>query len=294
MIKQYLSDKQKSVNHFLEERMPSRHSKPPIIYEAMRYSLFAGGKRIRPILTILIHEMLGGSGDKVLYPACSIELIHTYSLIHDDLPALDNDDYRRGKLSSHKKFGEAIAILAGDALLTMAFQWIGKTEYPPQTVQSILQIVSEAAGVAGMIGGQVADLEAENRNLSQIDEKEELEYIHLNKTAALLRASILIGSQTANASSEQYEKLYQIGTLIGLAFQVADDILDVEGDEKEIGKSIGKDKESNKLTYPALYGLETSKKKANELIEKCCELIKTFENNQLLLELSQLIINRKN
>lgn len=301
MLKELLKEKQIEIDNFLEAQLPESSEKPSIIHEAMRYSVFAGGKRIRPAISLLVYDMLGGKSKSILYPACAVELIHTYSLIHDDLPALDNDDFRRGKPSSHKKFGEAIAILAGDALLTLSFEWIANMEDNGNIVGAIIKEVSESAGVRGMIGGQVADLEAEGRLASKLSagefndkqNKKELEYIHLHKTAALIRCSVVIGALCAGCDGEELQKLKEFGTSLGLAFQVADDILDIEGDQESLGKTVGKDVESGKLTYPALYGLEESKTIAKRLIDNCKDLLKPFQENHHLLELSDMIINRK-
>lgn len=299
MLKTELKSKQELVDQYLDQHLPTPECKPGSIFEAMRYSVFAGGKRIRPVISLMVNEMLNGKADLIMPAACSIELIHTYSLIHDDLPALDNDDFRRGKLSSHKQFGEALAILAGDSLLTLAFQWISTMNHKSDVVVSILKEISDAAGVWGMIGGQVADLEAEgilkvDKSKKKQSDEEELEYIHKHKTAALIRASVAIGAISAEVSEEEINHCREFGNLIGLAFQVADDILDIEGDEKTLGKSVGKDIESDKLTYPALYGLDGAKKKAKELIDTSIEIISQFKNNQYLVELAKLIINRKN
>ncbi len=301
ILKEYLKKSQQEIDQFLDENMPKPSEKPSIIFEAMRYSVFAGGKRIRPIISFMINDMLGGEKQKIYYPACAIELIHTYSLIHDDLPALDNDDFRRGKPSSHKQFGEAIAILTGDSLLTLAFQWIAKTKDSPDVITKILDQVSVSSGVYGMIGGQVADLQAEGKikqnemdlNKNKSNYEKELEYIHLHKTAALIRASVMIGAISAGADQEDFDRCYKFGTLIGLAFQVADDILDVEGDQELLGKTIGKDANSDKLTYPSVYGLEESKKKARDLINMSKDILSHYDNNNILIQLSDMIIQRE-
>lgn len=295
-IKEYWQDAQKDIEQFLENNLPKNADKPGILFESMRYSIFAGGKRVRPVIALMVNDMLGGDRNAVLFPASSLEMIHTYSLIHDDLPSLDNDDFRRGKPSNHKQFGEAIAILAGDALLTLAFNWIARTPASPDKVVKITEVVSDCAGVFGMIGGQVADLQAEGRieKKENTDNEKELEYIHLNKTAALIRASALVGALVGGASDKELELCSRYGTLIGLAFQVVDDILDIEGDEKLLGKTVGKDVEAGKLTYPALYGLDQSKIKAKELIDESKDIIDNFDRSDLLKELADMIINRKN
>lgn len=296
VIKEYWKNAQEEIDGFLDKKLPKVAEKPGIIFEAMRYSVFAGGKRVRPVIALMINDMLGGKKESVLYPASSLELIHTYSLIHDDLPSLDNDDFRRGKPSNHKQFGEAIAILAGDSLLTLAFQWIAKTPVEAEKIVKISEIVSDCAGVYGMIGGQVADLQAEGRieKNEETDNEKELEYIHLHKTAALIKASVIVGALVGGANEKELELCSRFGTLIGLAFQVVDDILDIEGDEKLLGKSVGKDVEAGKLTYPALYGLEESKIKAKDLIQESKDIIDNFKDSDLLKQLADMIINRKN
>ncbi len=300
-IKEYWKALEKEITDYLDQHLPDEDKKPSIIYKAMRYSVFAGGKRLRPVLALLVNEVFGGKRESVLRPACAIELIHTYSLIHDDLPSLDNDDLRRGQVSNHKKFGEAIAILAGDALLTLSFQWISESDLKPSTVLSLISLVSQAAGVQGMIGGQVVDLESEGRitpdsfgrSLEQRGIEKDLDYIHLHKTAALIRASVMTGALTAEVGDKDLKKCSQFGTLLGLAFQIVDDILDVEGEAETLGKSVGKDAKSHKLTYPAIYGLNSSKNKAQRLIEESKDIISRFENSQRLIDLADLIIQRK-
>jgi geranylgeranyl diphosphate synthase, type II len=254
-----------AVESALERLLPSEATQPPSIHVAMRYSVFAGGKRIRPILCLESARIFSSDAGPALHPACALEFIHTYSLIHDDLPALDNDDLRRGKPTCHKKFGEATAILAGDALLTLAFQTIGETPVAADRRVGILQEISAAAGtVNGMVGGQVADLEAEGRNVGP----EMLEYIHRSKTAALIRASVVSGALCAGASAEDVARLRRFGETIGWAFQVTDDILDVEESSAALGKTAGKDTAQRKATYPTVFGLERSHKIAKELAER--------------------------
>jgi geranylgeranyl diphosphate synthase type II len=241
--------------------MPAVTAQPPSIHEAMRYSVFAGGKRIRPILCLESARIFDADVAPAHYPACAIEFIHTYSLIHDDLPALDNDDLRRGKPTCHKKFGEATAILAGDALLTLAFETIAATPVDSPRCVAMLTEISKAAGtINGMVGGQVADLEAEGKPATAA-----LEYIHLSKTAALIRASVASGAICAGASQDDVARLRTFGESIGLLFQVMDDILDVEESSAALGKTAGKDIAQQKATYPALYGLARSHHIANEL-----------------------------
>ncbi|MGB2591541.1 MAG: polyprenyl synthetase family protein [Candidatus Acidiferrum sp.] len=253
------------VDASLDRLMPAETAQPPSIHQAMRYSVFAGGKRIRPILCLETARIFDSNVAPVHYPACAIEFIHTYSLIHDDLPALDNDDLRRGKPTCHKKFGEAAAILAGDALLTLAFETISATPVDSVLRVAMISEISTAAGtINGMVGGQVADLEAEGKRI----DSQMLEYIHLSKTAALIRASVASGALCAGASSDDAARLRKFGESIGLLFQVTDDILDVEESSAALGKTAGKDIAQKKATYPAIYGLERSHQIANELAGK--------------------------
>jgi geranylgeranyl diphosphate synthase, type II len=250
------------VDAALEHFLPSAATPPPSIHEAMRYSVFAGGKRIRPILCLEAARIFASDVTPALHPACAIEFIHTYSLIHDDLPALDDDDLRRGKPTCHKKFGEAIAILAGDALLTLAFETIGRTPVDADLRVKILTEVANSAGtVDGMVGGQVADLEAEGKGVGPAT----LEYIHRSKTAALIRASVTAGAICAGASSDDVSRLRHFGETVGWAFQVTDDILDVEESSAALGKTAGKDVAQQKATYPSVFGLERSHQIANDL-----------------------------
>jgi geranylgeranyl diphosphate synthase, type II len=254
-----------AVDAQLEKLLPAEPVQPPSIHTAMRYSVFAGGKRIRPILCLEAARIFESEVSPALYPGCAIEFIHTYSLIHDDLPALDNDDLRRGKPTSHKKFGEATAILAGDALLTLAFETIAAAPVTAERRVAMVTEISTAAGtVNGMVGGQVADLEAEGKPVTP----EMLEYIHRSKTAALIRASITSGALCAGASADEVARLRRFGETIGWAFQVTDDILDVEESSAALGKTAGKDIAQQKATYPAVYGLERSHRIAKELADK--------------------------
>ena len=253
------------VEEALERLLPPETKPPPSIHQAMRYSVFAGGKRIRPILCLESARIFAADVTPVLHPACALEFIHTYSLIHDDLPALDNDDLRRGKPTCHKKFGEANAILAGDALLTLAFQTIGEAPVAAERRVAILTEIAAGAGtVNGMVGGQVADLEAEGKSVGP----EMLEYIHRSKTAALIRAAVVSGAVCAGAGKEDAARLRRFGEAIGLLFQVTDDILDVEESSAALGKTAGKDMAQKKATYPAVFGLERSHQIAQELASR--------------------------
>jgi geranylgeranyl diphosphate synthase, type II len=280
-----------SVDAVIERLLPAESAQPTSIHTAMWYSVFAGGKRIRPILCIETARIFSADVSAAHYPACAIEFIHTYSLIHDDLPALDNDDLRRGKPTCHKKFGEALAILAGDALLTLAFESIGATPVPPERRVAILTEVATSAGtVNGMVGGQVADIEAEGKRV----EPEMLEYIHRSKTAALIRASITAGALCAGANPDDVARLRRFGETIGWAFQVTDDILDVEESSAALGKTAGKDIAQAKATYPAVYGLERSHAIANDLAMKAiAELAPFGERASRLRELAEFLVLRR-
>jgi geranylgeranyl diphosphate synthase, type II len=257
----------------LERLLPSENTPPPSIHRAMRYSVFAGGKRIRPVLCLEAARMFTDDTDGPVQVGCALELIHTYSLIHDDLPALDNDDLRRGKPTCHKIFGEAMAILTGDALLTLAFQTLASAKIEPALRVQVIAEVSAAAGtVNGMVGGQVADVEAGGNPVAP----PMLEYIHKSKTAALIRGSIVGGAIAGGASRSDTDHLRQFAENIGWAFQVVDDILDVEESSTALGKTAGKDQAQQKATYPALYGLEKSRAIASDLESRALEQLDSF------------------
>src|SRR5580692_3029696 len=279
------------VDSSLDRLMPVATAPPPSIHQAMRYSVFAGGKRIRPILCLETSRIFDSNVAPAHYPACAIEFIHTYSLIHDDLPALDNDDLRRGKPTSHKKFGEAAAILAGDALLTLAFETIAAAPVEPARRVAMLAEISSAAGtINGMVGGQVADLEAEGKRINP----EMLEYIHRSKTAALIRASISSGAMCAGASPEDVARLRSFGETLGLLFQVTDDILDVEETSAALGKTAGKDAAQQKATYPAVHGLDRSHQIANQLAAKAvAELVPYGNRASRLREIAEYLVQRR-
>ena len=279
------------VEEALERLLPSETTPPSSIHQAMRYSVFAGGKRIRPILCLESARIFAADVTPALHPACALEFIHTYSLIHDDLPALDNDDLRRGKPTCHKKFGEATAILAGDALLTLAFEAIGETPAAAERCVAILTEVATGAGtVNGMVGGQVADLEAEGKNVGP----ETLEYIHRSKTAALIRASAVCGAVCAGASGEDVSRLRRFGEALGWAFQVTDDILDVEESSAALGKTAGKDMAQQKATYPAVYGLERSHQIAQELANRAMRELDPYgERGSRLRDIAEYLVLRR-
>lgn len=296
-IQVYLEEKKWLVDKFLDRILPSEKTYPESLHQAMRYSLFAGGKRLRPILVIASFEAVGGKKSAGLLPiASSMELIHTYSLIHDDLPAMDNDDFRRGKPTNHKVFGEAIAILAGDALLTLAFSLITHTHRGSSQKNlsgRLLQIAHEiswAAGFDGMIGGQAADILSEGKQVDQSI----LEYIHKHKTAALIRTSVRAGAILAGATKSELSALSRYGEDIGLAFQIVDDILDVEGSQKEMGKNVKSDSSKGKKTYPDFFGLSESKRKAKILVEQAVEsLSRLNQKADPLRAIARYIIERR-
>ncbi|MBZ5697910.1 MAG: polyprenyl synthetase family protein [Acidobacteriia bacterium] len=287
----FFEEDRAAVDAALERLMPKENAQPPSIHRAMRYSVQAGGKRVRPILCLESARIFSADVTPALPVACALEFIHTYSLIHDDLPALDNDDLRRGKPTCHKKFGEATAILAGDALLTLAFETLANAPIEPARRVAILSHVAASAGtVNGMVGGQVADLEAEGRSI----EPAELEYIHRSKTAALIRASVVAGAISGGADEENVARLKRFGETIGWAFQVVDDILDVEESSATLGKTAGKDAAQKKATYPALYGLEQSRKFAQELESRAMAEIEPYGPRAARLrELTELIVHRR-
>jgi geranylgeranyl diphosphate synthase, type II len=279
------------VDAALRRLLPAVETPPPSIHEAMRYSVFAGGKRIRPILCLEAARIFTPDVTSSLHPGCAIEFIHTYSLIHDDLPALDNDDLRRGKPTCHKKFGEAIAILAGDALLTLAFETIAATPVSPdRCVKMLTEVASSAGTVNGMVGGQVADLEAEGKGGGP----ETLEYIHRSKTAALIRASVTAGAICAGAADEDVKRLRHFGETIGWAFQVTDDILDVEESSAALGKTAGKDIAQQKATYPSVFGLERSHQIANDLATQAINDLAPYATRaDRLRQIAQFLVHRR-
>jgi geranylgeranyl diphosphate synthase type II len=271
----YLTERRQLVDEALAACLPPEDAPPSSVHRAMRYSVMAGGKRLRPILVIAGAEAVGGKAATVMPTACALELIHTYSLIHDDLPAMDDDDYRRGRLTSHKVFGEAIAILAGDALLTHAFRLIAENAArvsDPAVIREVILEVTDAAGTGGMVGGQVVDIESEGKAVTA----ETLEYIHLHKTAALIRASLRVGAMLGGARPADVAAIGEAGESLGLAFQIVDDILDVEGTLAELGKSAGSDERKQKATYPALHGIEASRGQARTQIARAKERLATL------------------
>jgi geranylgeranyl diphosphate synthase, type II len=280
-----------AVDAALQRLLPPETTPPASIHKAMRYSVFAGGKRVRPILCLESARIFAEDVSSAMYPGCAIEFIHTYSLIHDDLPALDNDDLRRGKPTCHKQFGEAAAILAGDALLTLAFETIGNAPViADRRVKMLSEIATSAGTINGMVGGQVADIEAEGKRVGP----EMLEYIHRSKTAALIRASITAGALCEGAPDDDVARLRRFGETIGWAFQVTDDILDVEESSAALGKTAGKDIAQQKATYPAVFGLERSHRIAKELSEKAIAELDIYGAKAARLrEIAEFLVYRR-
>lgn len=294
MFKEQLKEKQQLIEKELH-RILEVEENPQIIYEAMKYSVFAGGKRLRPVLCLSSCELFEGDIKKALPVACAIELIHTYSLIHDDLPAMDNDDLRRGKPTNHKVYGEAIAILAGDGLLNLAFEVLIRHALEnPHDYQRILKATDEiarASGCKGMIGGQVVDILSQNTKLTY----EELKFMHEHKTGALIEASVCAGAYIAGAIEEDIHALREYASLMGLAFQIKDDILDVIGEEEKLGKKVGSDREKGKVTFVNIFGLKKSQQMVVELTQKAIEILDRFGEKALFLkELSNYLIERVN
>ena len=293
-IEDYLKEKRSLIDAALGRFLPTESEHPSSLHRAIRYSVFAGGKRLRPILAIAAYEAVGGEGDRIIPYACALEMIHTYSLIHDDLPAMDDDDYRRGKPTSHRVFGEALAILAGDALLTEAFRLMTSPEavgdLDSGVVVQVVNEVSGAAGVQGMVGGQVVDVESEGKEVDFAT----LQWIHLHKTAALIIASVRTGGWLGGGGEQEMAALTKYGEGIGLAFQIIDDVLDVEGDEADLGKKVGGDRQRGKITYPAFIGLEASKAKAEELIDKGLSALNIFDKKaDPLRGIARFILTRR-
>ncbi|HBF5724605.1 TPA: polyprenyl synthetase family protein [Clostridioides difficile] len=292
-FKQCLKEKASLVEKVLKEYMPKEEGYQKTVIEAMNYSLSAGGKRLRPILTLEACKIVGGNEDEAIPFAIAIEMIHTYSLIHDDLPALDNDDLRRGRPTNHKVYGEAMGILAGDALLNYAFEVMLAGSINKENPEKYLKAINEiakGAGIYGMIGGQVVDVESENKQI----EKEKLDYIHMNKTAAMMVGCMRAGATIGGANSEQMEEITKYAKNIGLSFQIVDDILDIVGDEAKLGKKVGSDIENHKSTYPSLLGLDKSKEIAHNLIDEAKKSIEKLSDDvDFLKGLAEYIIDRE-
>ncbi|BCA55784.1 Geranylgeranyl pyrophosphate synthase, chloroplastic [Nitrospira sp. KM1] len=294
-IKDYLELKRLEVDHFLDHVAPAAAVHPLTLHESMRYSLMAGGKRIRPILAIATAEAVGSSPPGLMAVACSLELIHTYSLIHDDLPAMDNDDFRRGKPTNHKVYGDAMAILAGDALLTLAFDLCSRPDLmkrcPPERQVRLIQELAHGSGNLGMVAGQVLDIEAEHRDI----DLPTLQNIHKHKTGMLIRAAVRMGAIAAGATDRQLDDVTGYAEDIGLAFQIADDVLNVTGTREELGKNPNTDAERGKKTYPAFYGVEGAKRLADECVTRAIDRLHAFGTSaDALRDIARYITSRKN
>lgn len=293
-ISAYLDRKREEVDRFLQTVIPDTRTPPAALHESMRYSLFAGGKRVRPILAIAAAEAVGNPSKAVLAIASSLELIHTYSLIHDDLPAMDNDDYRRGKPTNHKVFGEALAILAGDALLTLAFDLCSRRDLvdgldPARQVQ-LIQELAVGAGHLGMVGGQVLDIQAENQDIDLAT----LQDIHAHKTGMLIRAAVRMGAIAASAAATQLEQLTAYAEDVGLAFQIADDVLNVTGTREELGKNANTDAQRGKKTYPTFYGVDGARSLAEQCSKRAISRLDRFDSKaDPLRELASYITARR-
>lgn len=290
MLKQYIQEKAGLVDETLS-RLVAKTDRPPVIYDAMRYSLFAGGKRLRPVLLMAAADAVGGSGEKYLPVACALEMIHTYSLIHDDLPAMDNDDFRRGKPTNHKVYGDGMAVLAGDGLLTAAFEVImNQPDVAPATLVKVAREIAAAAGPAGMVGGQALDLLCGGH----MPDAETLEWMHRAKTGAMFRAALRTGALLAGADEERLTALTTYAEQFGLAFQITDDILDVTGDQAKIGKPVGSDAKNEKATYVSLYSLEEARRLAEKAANDALASIAGLGDRAAILrELVQYLLTRE-
>lgn len=295
-LKKYLKEQCTRIDTALDRFLPAETELPHSVHKAMRYSIFAGGKRVRPILMLAACEAVGGDCERAIPAACSMEMIHTYSLIHDDLPAMDDDDFRRGNPTNHKVFGEAIAILAGDALLTEAFKLASDSRFTvgcePSGLLAVIHEIATCAGSYGMVGGQVIDMESEGR---QDIDLATVQYIHTHKTGALIKASVVAGALLGNASEQQLAAITRYGEAAGLAFQIADDILDIEGTTEEIGKDAGSDEARGKATYPAVMGLAAAKEEARLMMDEALRALEIFgAAADPLREIARYIVQRNN
>lgn len=293
-LKAYLEQRRAVVEAGLKRFIPDEGTMPPELHQAMHYSLFAGGKRLRPILTIATAEAVGGKAEEVLPVACAFEYIHTYSLVHDDLPAMDDDDLRRGRPTCHKVFGQAVAILAGDALLTEAFALLTNplhvSHLDPRLLRTVIHEVALAAGSQGMVGGQAVDILSEGKAI----ESSLLHYIHTHKTGALILCALRAGAHLAGATTAELDAITRYGKAVGLAFQIADDILDIEGEEAMRGKKSGGDANRGKATYPALVGLDEAKREAQRLVRDALDALASFDHQaDPLREIARFIVSRK-
>jgi geranylgeranyl diphosphate synthase type II len=290
-LKRYLASHQKLIDRALDQYLPNEKTRPSTIHKAMRYSLFAGGKRLRPILCLAAAETCGSKIDNALPLACALECIHTYSLVHDDLPSMDNDDFRRGRPTCHKVFGDGIAVLAGDALLTIAFEIISRAKPPPRYDMSILlREIAVAAGSQRLIAGQVEDLEAEGKETTAA----QVRYIHERKTAAILTISVRLGAMSADAGPTELAAITRFGRALGLAFQIIDDILDLTQTTEKLGKSAGKDVAAKKATYPAVIGLDAARGEARRLTKQAHRALSIFNNKaEALHALANYLLERE-
>ena len=295
-LKVYLKEKIALVDAALEQYLPREAERPQSIHKAMRYSIFAGGKRVRPVLMLAACEAIGGQIDKAMPAACAMEMIHTYSLIHDDLPAMDDDDFRRGRPTNHKVFGEAIAILAGDGLLTEAFKLMSDPRFAtgidPAARLGVIHEIATCAGTYGMVGGQVVDMESEGKLDMDLPT---VQYIHIHKTGALIKASVVAGALLSGADDKQLAAIRRYGEAAGLAFQIADDILDIEGTTEEIGKDAGSDEARGKATYPAVMGLAAAKQEAQAMMDEAMLALEPLgAAAEPLRAIARYIVERKN
>jgi geranylgeranyl diphosphate synthase type II len=289
-FERYMTERRQEVDALLDQRLPSPSLRPQVIHEAMRYSVFAGGKRIRPILCMAAAEVAAGRYQAALLPGAAIEILHTFTLIHDDLPAMDNDDLRRGQPTCHIRFGEANAILAGDALLTMAFEWLAACEAPsPYRPGELILELSRASGSTGVIGGQVEDLAAEGKTPTP----EQLHYIHTHKTGDLIRASVRIGAIAAGARADQLAAITRYGEVVGHAFQITDDILNATSDATTLGKGVGTDAQRGKATYVAVYGLDEARRRSESMAAEAKQALAGLgQSAEPLLALADYAVHR--
>ncbi len=288
---QEIKDRVKIVDEYMDKLLPPSDNYPQIIFEAMRYSVFAGGKRLRPIMVTEACKAFGGDVEKAMPFACAIEMIHTYSLIHDDLPALDNDDYRRGRLTSHKMFGESMAILAGDALLHQAFETMAKAcvEFNDIKYTRAMLAIAQGAGTNGMVSGQVVDVISEGKEI----DKDTLDYIHRNKTAAMIIGALKAGALMGGADDESIKMIERVGELVGVVFQIQDDILDVTSSFEKLGKPINSDEKNHKVTYATMFGIEEASKIVDDMSKEAVEVLKSMNaDTDFLVKLTEFLINR--
>ncbi len=289
LFKRDMKEKQELVNIILDRFLPRKDEYPKDLHKAVRYSLFAGGKRMRPYMTMLAWQLFNEDPEPITYVAAAIEMLHTYTLIHDDLPDIDNDEYRRGKPSCHTVYGEEVALLAGDALLISAFELITWAPLPEKMKATLINEMAQECGVSGLIAGQHIDIKSEGKK----PDKKTLEFIHKNKTARLINMSLRFGALAAGAKENDLKALEEFGTNIGMAFQIVDDLLDIEGSQDELGKSIGKDAETGKMTFPSVYGVEKSRQMADDYKQDAMQALRYFEGKALFLQmLADYIIER--